>query len=116
MPWKKSPNRPFIYLADGDMSVRERCVDVEVNGSQRATIIDVPISELNKRQLDPRTVTLQTLIDNGITIEPGTVAHMLDLTDPADIEAFNNEYTREAFKFLQDHKDEIFKTDVKMEE
>lgn len=114
MPWKKKPNRPIMYLADEDMSVRERCVDVEENGSQRTTIIDVPMSELNQRQLDPRSVTLQNLIDNGITIEPGSVAHMLDLTDPAEVEAFNNEYTRDAYKFLQEHKDEIFKKEDKI--
>lgn len=102
---------PETVIAPDSWDVMERSVSPEENGSSRSVMVKVPCREINKRQLDPRIVTLEALLEQGITIEPGQAQQMLNLTDIADIEEYNSQYCESAYKFLQEHKVEIFKSE-----
>lgn len=115
MPWRKQPSKSMTFIAPDFFEVEERYVAPEESGTSRSTIIKVHSRDINKRQLDPRVVTLDSLLEQGITIDPGQVQSMLDITDPAEIESVNKDYCESAYKFLTEHKDEIFKSDVKSE-
>lgn len=112
MPWRRENYKPLMVVAPEMWEQQERYVEPEKNGVQRTTIVVVPNREINKRQLDPRKITLDSLLEQGITIDPGQIQNMLDLRDPAEIESFNNEYLQHAYKFLTEHKDEIFKSET----
>lgn len=109
MPWRREQFKPVMEIAPDEWEQIERYVEEEKNGVQRTCLVKVPCREVNKRQLDPRIVNLDSLLEQGITIEPGQVKDMLDLTDPAEIEQYNNQYVQQAYDFLVEHKDEIFK-------
>lgn len=109
MPWKKSKENVILQFAPPVWQEEERCVSPSESGSSRVSYVFVSSDEVNKRQLDPRIVDLQNLIDQGITIDPGETLTMLNLTDPAEIEQYNNAYVSSAYQYLKAHKDEIFK-------
>ena len=111
MPWKKNRvlEEPLQFSAPSQWEERERVVSPAENGSSRVVYGPVNSDEINKRQLDPRVVDLQNLIESGITIDPGSVSTMLNLSDPAEIEEYNSSYVKDAYKFLKEHKNEIFK-------
>ena len=43
-------------------------------------------SEIAKQTLDPQIVTLENMIEAGVTLDPGYAARMLNITDSADLE------------------------------
>lgn len=111
MPWRREIFKPVMEIAPDEWEHFERYVEEEKNGVQRTCLVKVSCREVNKRQLDPRIVTLDTLLEQGITIDPGQVKGLLDLTDPAQIEDYNNHYVQQAYDYLVEHKDEIFKNE-----
>lgn len=108
--WHKNFENPIMYSAPSKWYEMEKSYDVDSGGSQRVSIVPVSSVDVNRRQLDPMIVNLDSLIQNGEVIKVGDVANMLSLTDPAQIEEYNTQYTQAAYKFLVENKDKIFKT------
>lgn len=60
--------------------------------------VKVSSEDIDKHQLDPSLVTLETLISNGITIDSGTVQTMLNPTDQADLESKISQMSTAAYE------------------
>lgn len=108
MAWSKKPINPIQFQSPVEFTEVEKSVSPSEGGSSRVTLEKVTSKDINKRQLDPKVVNLQSLIENNMTIDPGTVSKLLNTSDPASIEEFNSMYTQEAYKYLQEHESEIF--------
>lgn len=109
MPFNKVPHRVYGLAQAQDWTEKVRSVDVdESSGSQRVTYIDKSTKDINREQLDPKIVTLQSLLESGVVISPASISNMLDITDKADIERYNSAYVSDAYKFLKENEDKIF--------
>lgn len=83
-------------------------------GTMKVSRVDVKCSDICEQQLDPSIITLQSLIDRGITIDPGSVRSMLNITDEADLQRYDTEYTKGVYQYLVDHPD-VFKSKESVE-
>lgn len=94
-----------------EWTIKQRALDAPADqGSTRVTIVDKSCIDINRLQLDPAIVTLDSLIASGEKIEPGDVRNLLTISDKADIESYNSRYVQDAYLYLKEHKDEIFKS------
>lgn len=59
--------------------------------------------ELTKESLDPTLITLDSILNEGVTIDPGTVNHLLDITDLSDIESRREQLGENLYKALVDN-------------
>lgn len=82
--------------------------DESLRGSMKVSRVNVSCKDICEQQLDPDVISLQSLIDRGITIDPGSVRNMLNITDEADLQRFDTEFSAGVYKYLVDHP-EVFK-------
>lgn len=64
------------------------------------SIIPVSCSDIAKQQLDPRQITIQYLIENGVQIQPGLVQDVFKISDPADVQRLSESVSAKVFDFL----------------
>lgn len=107
MPWfNRTPVAPRHLIVDWTERVRE--VHPEEDGSSRISYRNKSCKEICKEQLDPRYVTIERLIAEGVTIDAGYVRSLFNFTDPAEIEELNNDATRSMYNYCMEHKAELF--------
>lgn len=82
--------------------------DESLRGAMKVSRVSVSCKDICEQQLDPDVISLQSLIDRGITIDPGSVRNMLNITDEADIQRYDTEYSAGVYQYLLDHPD-VFK-------
>lgn len=73
----------------------------------RATVVDRTSTEIASTVLDPDVVTLSSLIEAGVTIDPKFARSLLNITDPADLEKYNTERSNNLYNYLLNNQDEI---------
>lgn len=110
MSWtKKKYGTPVMYQSPSGWKERQRVTVESGSSSDFVEVVDVRCTDILAKQLDPNVVTLKALIEQGITIDPGQCASMLNITDVADIEKYNAEDMKEVYTYLKDHGKEIVK-------
>lgn len=82
--------------------------DESYRGAMKVSRVNVTCKDICEQQLDPDVISLQSLIDRGITIDPGSVRSMLNITDEADLQRYDTEFSAGVYKYLVDHP-EVFK-------
>lgn len=79
---------------------KTRVVTPRGNGSQSVSYELVHSEKVSKQQLDPRTHTLQKQLEAGVVIQPGAVSTMMDITDPADLDEFGNQFGQNVIEYV----------------
>lgn len=80
----------------------------EDGGSSRVSFVDKSCVDICKEQLDPRYVTIERLIADGVQIDVGYTRSLFNFTDPAEIEELNNDVTRSIYNYCLENKDKLF--------
>lgn len=81
-------------------------VEKELQGTrivQNGAILMKSCDEIAKETLDPNLVTLENLIESGVTIDPSVIQHLLDNTDPSELEARASQMSENLYKHLVDN-------------
>lgn len=77
--------------------------DREVYGTSikiNTHVVKKSSKDISKEQLDPRIVTLEQMIEAGVTIDPSVVHHMLDTTDPAELAEKSSQMSENLYQHL----------------
>lgn len=107
MPWFN--RKPVIHHAPvWRWTERVREVHPSEDGSSRISYRDKSCVEICKEQLDPRYVTIERLIAEGVRIDAGYVRSLFNWTDKADIEELNNDSTQAIYQYCMENKDTLF--------
>ena len=61
-------------------------------------------SEISKQTLDPGIITLESMLEAGVTLNPGQCARMLNLSDPADLEQRSAQMSENLYKVLLENE------------
>lgn len=85
-------------------------IDQSLRGSMKVSRVNVACKDICEQQLDPNVISLQSLIDRGITIDPGSVRNMLNITDEADLQRYDTEYSKGVYQYLVENPD-VFKSE-----
>lgn len=110
MAWTKVKyGTPVMYQAPRTWSEPQRVTVETGSSSEYVSIVKVKSPDILAKQLDPKVVTLKALIESGITIDPGQCASMLNITDVAEIEKYNQKDMQEVYTYLKEHGKEIVK-------
>ena len=59
--------------------------------------------DISKEQLDPNLVTLEGMMEAGVTLDPTVVMHMLDKTDLSEILDKSSVMSENLYKYLLDN-------------
>lgn len=111
MSWtKKRYGTPVMYQSPSGWKERQRVTVENGNSSEYVEVVDVRCTDILAKQLDPNVVTLKALLDQGITIDPGQCASMLNITDVAQLEQYNTEDMKKVYAYLKEHGQEIVKS------
>ena len=99
--------RPVVFLSPDDFTELE--LEVVPDEMERDSVFFVPkrMSERSTEQLNPNEVTLQYLLESGITIDPSKFVNSLAITDAADIEASKGRMSEQMLSYFMEHEDEI---------
>lgn len=108
MPFTKTERISRTYQAPEDFVEVRTEVQPSNGSSQRVVKVEVRSSDELKKQLDPKSVTLQSLVDNNMTIDPGKFFNVLNETDPASLEEMSNPQLEKIYNFLVENKDRLF--------
>lgn len=100
---RKKERKPYQNYNFNDQELKRTLV--QKNGRSKSVVfVDELIEEKNKRQLDPREVTLSNLISTGIRINPDYVRNLFNITDPADLELHNEIQNQKVLNFIRENK------------
>ena len=86
----------------------ERKVYPDAGNSVSFELVDC--EEILNQQLDRKAISLQTMLDNGVVLDPVKVGRMLNFTDSYDIERLNNEKSVSIYKYIKENQDTIIKS------
>lgn len=81
-------------------------VESELQGTRivkNGAVLYKPCEEIAKETLDPSLVTLENLLESGVTIDPATTMHLLDVSDPSELEARASQMSENLYQHLVDN-------------
>lgn len=79
------------------------------NGIKRAVPSFENNEDIHKKVLDPKIVTMRSILETGTVIEPKGFANALGLTDPASVENVRQQLTEKGAAWLDRNHDELIK-------
>lgn len=97
----------LMFSAPDDLYEREAQVQPDDQGVQHFSMKRVRLSSRSKECLDPRLITLKSLIEANQLIPPARVAGLLNLTDPAELDGLRQRLGENVYKYLLENKDAI---------
>lgn len=93
-------HRPRFVSAPDSWKERVKSYSPSDSGHQKVSILFEESSDRCEKQLDPRCITVQYLIESGVQITPSDVMSMFNFTDPADINQLADNLSSEAFEYI----------------
>ena len=79
----------------------------EKNGIKRAVPSFENNEDIHKKVLDPKIVTMRSVLETGTVIEPKGFANALGLTDPASLEIVRQQLTEKGAAWLDRNHDAL---------
>ena len=61
-------------------------------------------SEISKEQLDPKLITLESMIEAGVTLDPSAVMHLMNATDVSEIQERSSQLSENLYGYLVEQK------------
>lgn len=110
--FRKIPICPKMFRPSDDVSVVQREESPD-KGFIRVVFPRTRLSDIQKQILDPNLFTIGNILESGQIIEPRDVFNLLNITDVADIERFNDGQNVKIYSFLKENESvlpELFKT------
>lgn len=89
-----------------EWSERQRKV-LPSDGKNLVTFEDVSCKDISSVQLDIRKCDLETMLAQGVVLDPRHVMHMLDMTDSYDVETLNERYSMRLYQYIKEHEQEF---------
>lgn len=80
-------------------------VEKSLNGSAlhcASSVLMKSCEEISKEQLDPNLVTLESMLEAGVTLDPTVVMHFMDVTDKAELAQRSQELSMNLYEYLVD--------------
>lgn len=102
--FRKNEPKPKMFHPSDDIRIVERQTSADV-GKIRVAFPLVYVEEINKQVLDPALWNITSVIESGQIIEPKQVFNLLNISDPADIESYNDIQNQTVYKFLKENED-----------
>lgn len=56
--------------------------------------------EISKEQLDPNLITLESMLEAGVTLDPSVVMHLMDVTDKSELAQRSQELSMNLYEHL----------------
>lgn len=56
--------------------------------------------DISKEQLDPNLITLESMLEAGVTLDPSVVMHLLDATDKSELAQRSQELSMNLYEHL----------------
>lgn len=85
----------------------EQQMRVDPGAGNRVYFDDVSCKDILKLQLDVDACNLETMLKNGVTLDPAMVGRMLNVTDSFDIERYNTNSSLKLYNYLRENEDKI---------
>lgn len=73
-------------------------------------IDEVSCEDILKVQLDVKKSNLETMLKSGVVLDPALVGRTLNLTDPSDIESYNEAGSLRLYEYLKNNQDKILES------
>ena len=68
-----------------------------------SSVLTKSCKDISREQLDPNLVTLEEMVEAGVTLDPSVIMHMLDKTDLSEISDKSSLMTENLYKYLLDN-------------
>lgn len=116
MPFRKLDHtrKCLMFGAPSDRYEFVGQVNADKHGTQVFTVVPERLSNRSAKCLDPRIITLQSLIDAGRLIEPNQVSGLLNITDPAQLDSMRERLGENLYTWLVNNQDAIKEYNAKL--
>lgn len=81
-------------------------VEKSMNGAALrvdSSVLTKSCKDISREQMDPNLVTLEGMIEAGVTLDPSVVMHMLDKSDLSEISERSSVMSENLYKYLLDN-------------
>lgn len=65
--------------------------------------------DISKEQLDPNLITLESMLEAGVTLDPSVVMNLMNITDRSELESRSSQMSENLYKYLVEQ--ELIKSD-----
>lgn len=112
MGFRKIVCKPSLFF-DFENEVEKRSIFKQEDKGSSVVFESESIEDLNFRQLDPRVITLESLIKKGTVINPGKISNILSGIDVADSDSWNEIQNQSVIDFLEKNREKLVNVESK---